>query len=90
MAMLIVLCLCQAAADCWMVMLVFVDDGAAAEEERQAESPVVIGTLMTNFSLERMLREEGIALTRVAVGDRYVFEEMTRSGALLGGESRHV
>jgi len=53
--------------------------------------PVVIGTLMTNFSLERMLREEGIALTRVAVGDRYVFEEMTRSGALLGGEpSGHV
>src|SRR4029453_16375017 len=31
--------------------------------------PVVIGTLMTNFSLERMLRDEGIVLTRVAVGD---------------------
>ena len=46
---------------------------------------------MTNFSLERMLREEGIALTRVAVGDRFIFEEMTRSGALLGGEpSGHV
>ena len=28
---------------------------------------------MTNFSLERMLRDEGIALTRVAVGDRYRF-----------------
>jgi phosphoglucosamine mutase len=52
---------------------------------------VVIGTLMTNFSLERMLREEGIALTRVAVGDRFIFEEMTRSGGLLGGEpSGHV
>jgi len=52
---------------------------------------VVIGTLMTNFSLERMLSEEGVALTRVAVGDRYIFEEMTRSGALLGGEpSGHV
>lgn len=53
--------------------------------------PVVIGTLMTNFSLERMFREEGITLTRVAVGDRYVFEEMIRGGALLGGEpSGHV
>jgi phosphoglucosamine mutase len=53
--------------------------------------PAVIGTLMTNFSLERMLREEGISLTRVGVGDRYVFEEMIRSGAQLGGEpSGHV
>ena len=52
---------------------------------------IVVGTLMTNFSLERMLREEGVALTRVAVGDRYVFEEMNRSGAQLGGEpSGHV
>jgi phosphoglucosamine mutase len=52
---------------------------------------IVVGTQMTNFSLERMLREEGITVTRVAVGDRYVFEEMIRSGALLGGEpSGHV
>jgi phosphoglucosamine mutase len=52
---------------------------------------LVIGTLMTNFSLERMLRDEGIGLTRVAVGDRYIFEEMRRSGALIGGEpSGHV
>ena len=47
---------------------------------------MVIGTLMTNYSLERMLNGEGIALTRVAVGDRYIFEEMQRSGAVLGGE----
>jgi phosphoglucosamine mutase len=53
--------------------------------------PLVIGTVMTNFSLERMLREEGVALTRVAVGDRFIFEEMRRTGALLGGEpSGHV
>jgi phosphoglucosamine mutase len=53
--------------------------------------PMVVGTLMTNFGLERMLRQEGITVTRVAVGDRYVFEEMNRSGALLGGEpSGHV
>lgn len=53
--------------------------------------PVVIGTSMTNFSLERKLREEGISLTRVSVGDRFIFEEMLRSGAQLGGEpSGHV
>ena len=52
---------------------------------------IVVGTLMTNFSLERMLREEGITLTRVAVGDRFVFDEMQRTGAPLGGEpSGHV
>jgi phosphoglucosamine mutase len=52
----------------------------------QMNPPIVVGTLMTNFSLERMLRDEGITLTRVAVGDRFVFDEMQRSGAPLGGE----
>jgi phosphoglucosamine mutase len=52
----------------------------------QLHPPVVIGTVMTNFSLERMLKNEGVTLTRVAVGDRFVFEEMQRTGALLGGE----
>jgi len=53
--------------------------------------PTVIGTLMTNFSLERMLRNEGIALSRVAVGDRFIFEEMLRTGSPLGGEpSGHI
>src|SRR5262249_26136998 len=57
----------------------------------QLNPAVVVGTLMTNFSLERMLQVEGIALTRVAVGDRFIFEEMQRSGALLGGEpSGHI
>ena len=53
--------------------------------------PVVVGTLMTNFSLERMLAAEGIALTRVSVGDRFIFEEMLNSGSPLGGEpSGHI
>jgi phosphoglucosamine mutase len=53
--------------------------------------PVVIGTSMTNFSLERMLKNEGVALVRVSVGDRYIFEEMLRSGSMLGGEpSGHI
>jgi phosphoglucosamine mutase len=57
----------------------------------QLKPPIVVGTLMTNFSLERMLRDEGITLTRVGVGDRFIFEEMQRSGSLLGGEpSGHI
>ncbi len=53
--------------------------------------PTVVGTLMTNYSLERMLQDEGIALTRVGVGDRFVFEEMLRTGSVLGGEpSGHI
>ena len=57
----------------------------------QLHPPVVVGTLMTNFSLERMLSNEGVTLTRVAVGDRFIFEEMQRSGAPLGGEpSGHI
>jgi phosphoglucosamine mutase len=51
----------------------------------------VVGTAMSNLGLERALAAEGLALARVPVGDRYVLEEMLRSGANLGGEqSGHV
>jgi len=46
---------------------------------------------MSNLGLERALAHDGIALARTAVGDRYVLEEMLRSGNVLGGEqSGHV
>lgn len=51
----------------------------------------VIGTTMANLGLERALETEGLSLARVPVGDRYVLEEMVRSGANLGGEqSGHI
>jgi phosphoglucosamine mutase len=51
----------------------------------------VIGTTMANLGLEHALESEGLSLTRVPVGDRYVLEEMVRSGANLGGEqSGHI
>jgi phosphoglucosamine mutase len=51
----------------------------------------VIGTTMANLGLERVLDGEGLSLARVPVGDRYVLEEMLRSGANLGGEqSGHI
>lgn len=51
----------------------------------------VVATSMSNLGLERVLDREGIALTRAAVGDRYVLEEMLRAGDNLGGEqSGHI
>ena len=52
---------------------------------------VVVSTVMANLGLERALAALGVGMVRVAVGDRYVLEEMRRLGANLGGEqSGHV
>jgi phosphoglucosamine mutase len=51
----------------------------------------VIGTTMANLGLELILKAEGLTLVRTPVGDRYVLEEMLRTGANLGGEqSGHI
>ena len=51
----------------------------------------VVATTMSNMGLEAALRHSGIRMLRAAVGDKYVLEEMQRSGAVLGGEqSGHV
>jgi phosphoglucosamine mutase len=51
----------------------------------------VVSTSMSNLGLERVLEREGISLARAAVGDRYVLEEMLKSGNNLGGEqSGHI
>src|SRR5579863_6413306 len=51
----------------------------------------VVATSMSNLGLERVLAREGIALARANVGDRYVLEEMLRSGNVIGGEqSGHI
>jgi phosphoglucosamine mutase len=51
----------------------------------------VVATSMSNLGLERALGREGIAMARTNVGDRYVLEEMLKSGNTLGGEqSGHI
>ena len=51
----------------------------------------VVATVMSNLGLERKLEEHGLGLTRTKVGDRYVLEEMRRSGCNVGGEqSGHI
>ncbi len=51
----------------------------------------IVATVMSNLGLERYLDGLGLTLTRTRVGDRYVVEEMRRSGHNVGGEqSGHV
>jgi phosphoglucosamine mutase len=51
----------------------------------------VIATVMSNLGLERKLGEAGLELVRTQVGDRYVLEEMRKSGCNVGGEqSGHI
>ena len=51
----------------------------------------VVGTLMTNLGLERVLGEHGIEFKRANVGDRYVMAMLKETGGQLGGEtSGHV
>src|SRR5919108_480199 len=57
----------------------------------ELQAPCVVGTVMSNYGLEELLQQLGIALIRTPVGDKYVLEEMRRCGAILGGEqSGHV
>ena len=52
---------------------------------------LVVATTMSNMGLEAALRRSGIRMLRAPVGDKYVLEEMRRSGAMLGGEqSGHI
>ena len=51
----------------------------------------LVATVMSNLGLERLLEAEGLKLARTKVGDRYVVEEMRKSGFNVGGEqSGHV
>jgi phosphoglucosamine mutase len=47
----------------------------------------VVGTLMTNLGLERVLVESGIEFLRANVGDRYVMAMLKEVGGELGGET---
>jgi len=51
----------------------------------------VVATVMSNLGLERKLGDAGLKLLRTSVGDRYVLEEMRKSGCNVGGEqSGHI
>ena len=48
--------------------------------------PGVVGTLMTNMAVELAVVDRRVEFVRAKVGDRYVLEELSARGWLLGGE----
>jgi len=51
----------------------------------------IVGTIMSNLGLENYLVSLGLEFHRTQVGDRYIIEYMSETGAILGGEpSGHV
>ena len=51
----------------------------------------IVTTIMSNFGLYKALDREGIGYEKTAVGDKYVYENMSRNGYCLGGEqSGHI
>jgi phosphoglucosamine mutase len=51
----------------------------------------VVATTMSNMGVEIALKKSGIRMSRANVGDKYVLEEMLKTGATLGGEqSGHI
>ena len=57
----------------------------------QLKADTVVSTTMSNMGLEIALKKSGIRMLRANVGDKYVLEEMLKTGATLGGEqSGHI
>ena len=51
----------------------------------------VVTTVMSNFGLYKAFDELGIGYAKTAVGDKYVYEYMTKNGCRIGGEqSGHI
>lgn len=55
-------------------------------ESGRLQGPVV-GTLMTNYGLERAFEQAGIGFIRAKVGDRHVHQQLIAHGGVLGGEA---
>jgi len=64
---------------------------AQLHAEGALAADTIVGTVMTNLGFDAAMREIGVRVVKAQVGDRYVLEEMRRTGAVLGGEqSGHV
>jgi phosphoglucosamine mutase len=65
--------------------------GKFMKERGQLKQGTVVSTVMSNLGFYKGLEEHGIPSVQTAVGDRYVVEEMKKSGYNLGGEqSGHI
>ncbi|MDL2321984.1 phosphoglucosamine mutase, partial [Desulfosarcina sp. OttesenSCG-928-B08] len=56
------------------------------KKKGRLKNDVVVSTVMSNMGFGTALKNMGIRHIKAGVGDRYVMEEMVRSGAVLGGE----
>ncbi len=64
---------------------------AIAKRDQEFLKGGVVATVMSNLGLERFFEEHDIDFKRTQVGDRYVVEEMKKSGFNIGGEqSGHI
>ncbi len=65
--------------------------GKYMKEQRSLVNNTVVTTIMSNFGLYKAMEREGIAFEKTAVGDKYVYENMSQNGHCLGGEqSGHI
>lgn len=61
------------------------------KKKSKLNSDTIVGTTMSNMGFEDFLKNNGMNLVRAKIGDRFVMEEMKKSGALIGGEqSGHI
>jgi phosphoglucosamine mutase len=60
--------------------------GTRMLKEGRLAKETIVATVMSNLGLERSMRQVGGRVVRTQVGDRYVVDEMRRSGYNLGGE----
>lgn len=60
-------------------------------EEGKLTNNTLVATVMSNIGLEKALKKHNCDIVKTKVGDRYVLEEMKKSGYVLGGEqSGHI
>jgi phosphoglucosamine mutase len=65
--------------------------GKYLKEQGRLKHSTVVSTVMSNLGFYKALESNGIESVQTAVGDRYVVEEMKKSGYNLGGEqSGHI
>jgi phosphoglucosamine mutase len=61
------------------------------QTEGKLKKNTVVVTVMSNMGLHLAMKESGIQIVQTKVGDRYVLEELLRTGACFGGEqSGHI
>lgn len=61
------------------------------QEEGDLKDNKICATIMSNLGLDIFAEENGMEVVKTKVGDRYVLEEMLKSGISLGGEqSGHI